>query len=153
MKYKRLRNFKINLAMLKLDQTKLKAFQKLMKEQRTKLSGLLAVKGGRALINIALMVYRLVQAKAPSKSNVRVCKDFSFKIYRLAKLSGVNFVVLYLKTCSILLQQYVARHTVKSGSRVIGSVAVSVTRSGLPRIIPRAQRVLIRRGNRKAITL
>lgn len=139
--------------MLHLDQTKLKAFQKLMREQRTKLSGLLAVKGGRALINIALMVYRLVQAKAPTKSNVRVCKSFAFEIYRLAKFSGVNFVVLYLKTCSILLQQYVAKHTARAGSRVIGGVAVSVTRSGLPRIIPRVQRVLIRRGNRKAITL
>lgn len=131
----------------------LKAFQELMKKQRTLLSGLLAVKGGRALINVALKLHRLLQAKAPTKSNVRICKDFAFKIYKLAKANSVNFVILYLKTCSIMLQQSVAKHTVKTNSREIGMVAVSATRSGLPRIIPRVHRVLIRRGNTKTITL
>lgn len=128
------------------------AFQKLMKQQRTVLSGLIAVKGGRAVINVALSLLRLLQAKAPTKSNVRICKDFAFKVYKLAKHNNVDFVVKYLKTCSIMLQQSVAKHTVKTNSREIGGVAVSATRRGLPRIIPKAQRVLIRRGNTKAIT-
>jgi len=131
----------------------LKAFQELMKKQRTLLSGLLAVKGGRAVINVALKLHRLLQAKAPTKSNVKVSKNFALKIYYLAKSNDVNFVVMYLKTCAVMLQQYVAKHTVKTNSREIGSVAVSATRCGLPRIIPRVQRVLIRRGNTKAITL
>jgi len=39
---------------------KLKAFQQLMKEQRTLLSGLIGVKSGRALINVGLKLQRLV---------------------------------------------------------------------------------------------
>lgn len=131
----------------------LKAFQELMKKQRTLLSGLLALKGGLALVNIALKVYRLVRAKAPTKSNVRICKNFAFEVHKLVKANGLTFTIMYLKTCSIMLQQFVAKHTVKSSSREIGKVAVSATRSGLPRIIPRVQRVLIRRGNVGTITV
>ena len=58
----------------------------------------------------------------------------------------------YLKTCSILLQQYVAKHEVKSSSRRIGGVAVSVTKAGLPRIIPKVQRAMIRKGDVGVIT-
>lgn len=54
--------------------------------------------------------------------------------------------------CSILLQQYVAGHS-SSSSRMIGGVAVSVTRKGLPRIIPHVQRILIRKGDVSSITL
>jgi hypothetical protein len=124
-----------------------------MKEQRTLLSGLLTVKGGRALINVGLNLLRLVLAKAPSKSNVRVIKHFTYEVFKLAKHNSNDFVIKYLKTCAILLQQYVAGHTVHSSSRTIGDVAVSVTRAGLPRILPKLQRVLIRRGNVPVITL
>jgi len=123
-----------------------------MKEQRTLLSGLLTVKGGRVLVNVGLKVLRLIQAKAPSKSSVRVLKSFSWEVYKLAKHNSVGFVILYLKTCSILLQQYVSGHTVHP-SRKDSKCAVSVTRAGLPRIIPKLQRVLIRRGNLKTIQL
>jgi len=131
----------------------LDAFRELMKKQRTLLSGLLAVKGGRALIKVVLQLLRWLQAKAPTKSDVRIAKDFAFKIYLMAKKDSVESVIKYLKTCSILLQQYVARHTEHHSTRDIGGVAVSVTRAGLPRIIPKLQRVAIRRGNKKAITL
>jgi len=64
----------------------------------------------------------------------------------------VGHLVKYLKTCSVLLQQYVARNDATTPSRRISSVAVSVTRRGLPRLIPHQQRVLIRKGNTKCIT-
>jgi len=124
-----------------------------MKKQRTLLSGLLSVKGGRALINVGLNLYRLVRAEAPSKSNVRVIKYFAYEVFKLAKFNSNDFVIKYLKTCAILLQQYVAGHTERFSSRDVGGVAVAVTRQGLPRIIPKLQRILIRRGNIRAITL
>lgn len=61
-------------------------------------------------------------------------------------------MVKYLKTCAILLQQFVSKHEVKSSSRKIGGVAVSVTKAGLPRIIPKVQRTLIRKGDVHTIT-
>jgi hypothetical protein len=52
-----------------------------------------------------------------------------------------------------MLQQYVARHENRPTTREISKVAVSCTRAGLPRIIPREARVMIRKGNVKTITL
>lgn len=56
-------------------------------------------------------------------------------------------LIKYLKTCSIMLQQHVAKDTTRPDPRSIGGIAVSRTRAGLPRIIPRLQRVHIRRGS------
>jgi len=132
--------------------TKLGLFQDLMKKQRTLLSGLITVKGGLALVGIGLNLFRLVNAKAPSKSTVKVLKYFAYRLYRLTCDSSLEFTIKYLKTCSILLQQYVSKHEDRFDSRVIGGVAVSVSRTGLPRLIPRQQRELIRRGDINTIT-
>lgn len=59
----------------------------------------------------------------------------------------------YLKTCSVLLQQYVARNDATYDGRKIGGVAVSCTRKGLPRLIPRLERIKIRKGDVNTITL
>lgn len=64
------------------------------------------------------------------------------------KKSGLNFLVNYLKTNYILLQQYVARNTTQYSSWDIGKVGVKTNRKGLPtRLIPRLQRRLIRKGD------
>jgi len=63
----------------------------------------------------------------------------------------MGFLVKYLKTASVMLQQYVARHEYIHSSREIGKVAVKSTRSGLPRLIPRLQRELIRKGHSEVI--
>jgi hypothetical protein len=52
-----------------------------------------------------------------------------------------------------LLQQYVAKNDAVFDGRKISGVAVSCTRKGLPRIIPHLERVNIRKGNVKTITL
>jgi len=68
------------------------------------------------------------------------------------KGNNIPFAIKYLKTCSVLLQQAVARHP-KQNPRIVGSVAVALTRAGLPRMIPHLQRVLIRKGQPEVIRL
>jgi len=128
-------------------------FSELMAKQKSLLNGLITVKGGLGLIGWALKLFRLVSAKAPSKSTVKVVRHFSKECFTIARCSGIGHLVKYLKTCGVLLQQYAARNDATTPSRRISSVAVSVTRRGLPRIIPAQHRVLIRKGNRQTITL
>lgn len=140
-------NFKIKS---NLDAFKL--FQDLMSKQRSSLSGRIPKNGGRAMIGWGLLLYRLIAAKAPSKSIVKILRTFAFECFRISRGSGLGHLVKYLKTCSILLQQYVAKNDATYDSRKVGGVAVSCTRKGLPRIIPRLQRRLIRKGDRNTIT-
>jgi hypothetical protein len=131
----------------------LEAFRKLLEDQKALLSDLIRVKSGLGLVNIFLKVYRLTHSKAPTKSTVRILKHFSKEVYLLHRGSGTPHVIKYLKTCSILLQQNVARHERKYDSRRVGGVAVSTTRTGLPRIIPKLQRSLIRAGDVETVRL
>lgn len=78
-------------------------------------------------------------------------KAYFKSLYLLSKGSGNPHLIKYLKTCSVLLQQYVAKDITRPNSRQVGGVAVAVTRTNLPRIIPRLQRVLIRKGDVNAI--
>jgi len=61
----------------------------------------------------------------------------------LVRHRGLRGLAIYLKACSVLLQNAVAGRRV--GCREFG-VAVSVTRSGLPRVIPSEHRRYIRGG-------
>jgi len=67
-------------------------------------------------------------------------------------LSGLGHLVKYLKTCSILLQQYVARNDITFSGHQIGKVAVKTTRKGLPRLIPQLERKRIRKGDTDCIS-
>lgn len=61
-------------------------------------------------------------------------------VRRLARRSGWLFVALYLKQCAVHLQRY---HSVLDKSTLINSsasVSVSLTRCGLPRVIPKVHR-------------
>ncbi|XLT13214.1 hypothetical protein HN51_058904 [Arachis hypogaea] len=68
---------------------------------------------------------------------------------RLGKRSGWLFLALYLKQSRVCLQRFVARDSIP----VDLSPAVSLTRSGLPRIIPSFHRRKIREGNHLVIQL
>lgn len=69
--------------------------------------------------------------------------------WRLGKRSGWLFLALYLKQCRVILQRYVA------GDKPPTSLApaVSLTRSGLPRIIPSFHRKKIREGDHSIVQL
>lgn len=59
----------------------------------------------------------------------------------MAKRSGVKYLVLYLKSSQVLLQQAVGGYRLPSTRPL--KCAVSRSRSGLPRIIPREDRLAI----------
>jgi len=64
---------------------------------------------------------------------------------------GPSGTVKYLKACYVLTMQAVGGMKIKSTQ----SLGIAVARSvdGLPRIIPRLQRDMIRRGDRKALRI
>lgn len=65
--------------------------------------------------------------------------------------SGRPGLVLYLKACNVLLMQSTGGMILK-GTRDLG-VAVSRTSDGIPRIIPRVMRNMIRQGDRNALRI
>lgn len=67
----------------------------------------------------------------------------------LAKSNGVPYVVRYLKACSVLLQQSRGGYRYSS-TRDLG-LAVSRTKSGIPRVIPAIHRRLIYKDRRYVI--
>lgn len=126
-------------------------YQQILDKKKSLLSDQVTRKGGLGLINWFLQVKRLIQAKAPTKSDVKICKHFALMCYKIYKKSGLTFLVKYLKTCYVLLQQYVSRNLTVYSAWEVGSVGVKTNRKGLPRCIPRLQRTLIRRGDTKTI--
>lgn len=69
-------------------------------------------------------------------------------IHKLYKSGGFPYIVKYLKTSSVLLQQSVAG--LRAPGQPLGA-AVSTTRQGIPRIIPRELRARIRSRDRQVI--
>jgi len=74
-------------------------------------------------------------------------------LQKLSRTSGNNGVVKYLKVAHVMLIQSLPGSELKHNSREIGKVAVSATRDGLPRLIPRAARQRIRQGDPTTIRL
>lgn len=72
---------------------------------------------------------------------------FSQKVCHLKRKSGLLFVALYLKTCAVSLQKFYGESTYSHG---LLSPKVSLTRCGLPTIIPSFHRKVIRRRDSRA---
>lgn len=70
------------------------------------------------------------------------------QVIRMGRKSGWLFVALYLKQASTCLMQYYAVDSPSSPSEL--SVPISLTRSGLPRIIPPYHRKMIRLRNERS---
>lgn len=100
----------------KFDPRGLEAFKAILERQKALISELASVKSGLGLVKYLLRIRRLIEAKAPTKSDVKVIKYFCKEVFRLVKGGGIPFAILYLKVCSILLQQYVAKHTNRASS-------------------------------------
>jgi len=89
-----------------------------------------------------------------TRGNVKACAFFAKKCEWLYTKGGTKGLVLYLKTCSVLLMQGLPSSSSKYSSRDIQKgVAVSATGDGLPRIIPRDHRHRIRSGDPRYIRL
>jgi len=67
--------------------------------------------------------------------------SFVREVRQIQKRSGLLFLALYLKQCGVCLQRYYALSHDKHQTL---SVSVSLTRSGIPRIIPSVLRKHIR---------
>nr|WMB96591.1 hypothetical protein [Solanum melongena]WMB96956.1 hypothetical protein [Solanum melongena]WMB97168.1 hypothetical protein [Solanum aethiopicum] len=67
--------------------------------------------------------------------------DFVFKVRTMKRRSGLLFTALYLKQCAVCLQRYYA-DSYKASDQL--SVPISLTRCGIPRIIPSVLRKHIR---------
>lgn len=109
-------------------------------------SGMLSRKGGRALINYLNKMVILLRGNL-TPSYVRIVIAFLREVVHLYRKSGVVFVVKYLKACQILLMQSVSESPDRAPGQAFGA-AVARTRKGLPRIIPKAHRSLIRSGSK-----
>lgn len=104
--------------------------------------GMIARNGGRPLITWFDKLGRTVVGT--SRDWILSYKAFAKFVHKLYSRGGLKYVVIYLKACSVLLQQSVG------GQRLVATqalgCAVSRTISGLPRVIPSAhrQRILMR---------
>lgn len=76
-------------------------------------------------------------------------RDFAKLLWKLGRRGGLKYVVIYLKACSVLLQQSVGGQRLLA-TQALGA-AVSRTKSGLPRVIPSAHRIRILRRERDVL--
>lgn len=98
-----------------------------------------AFEGTRRLVGLLIRV-QLVLANRPSVEVGLAAISFARSVLYMVRKSSLLTTALYLKLCSVVLQRYygpVIREKV--------SVAISLTRTGLPRIIPKYHRQVIRR--------
>lgn len=103
---------------------------------------------GRSLVNILLCGILPVVTRLRGH-HVQDIYNFLRQCSKLAKRSGVKYLVLYLKASQVLLQQSVGGYII-SDTRLL-KVAVSRSRSGLPRLIPSRNRLNILNGSRSEI--
>lgn len=104
------------------------------------------------LMQPLLSVLRLSIGKV-TKNHILALSLFARFCSRIAFHRGVRGLTLYLKVAHVLLMQGLPKSQMKPSSRDIGKVAVSVSRDGLPRLIPKDHRNLIRRGDVNTIRL
>lgn len=73
--------------------------------------------------------------------------DLSRKVYRLSRKSGLLYTALHLKQCSVALQRYYGGNPIINEAM---TVRIALTRTGLPCIIPRHLRKIIRLRNERS---
>jgi len=111
-----------------------------------KMNVMASVKRGRSLIKVGLSL-ALVIGLHPTPSRVRLVINFLRRLSIMFKHNGPKGACLTLKVCDVILQQSLGGMRVKD----IGLLKVRVARNhaGMPRLIPREIRELIRRGDYK----
>jgi len=107
-------------------------FIKALADKVSVVNGMVQRNLGRPLINLFIRIgYSVVGV---NKSYVRVYKEYAFFVYKLYAKGGLKYVVIYLKACSVLLQQAAGGQRLSS-TQLLGA-AVARTKSGIPRVIP-----------------
>jgi hypothetical protein len=107
------------------------------------LNAMLKVKLGRPALKHILSMVSLLGRRV-NLSVVKVCLTTLARLYTLRKKGGNTFLVLYLKGCYSLLQQYIGGQRLHDltpfGARI------GRTHGGCPSIIPAIHRRRIRQG-------
>nr|QDH88261.1 MAG: RNA-dependent RNA polymerase [Mitovirus sp.] len=114
------------------------------------LSAAISVKRGRPLYKGMILFITLVVGRM-SKSNVCTIIRFVAHCSRLAKHSGMPFLVYTLKASSIVLMQSCGGMRVQSLNPLRCRFARA--KDGLPKVIPVHHRIAIRRGDRAVIRM
>nr|QDH87755.1 MAG: RNA-dependent RNA polymerase [Mitovirus sp.] len=109
------------------------------------ITGMLSRNAGRPLVNHMLNMVLLLRGSV-TPSYVRVVISYVRFLVHLYRHGGTKFVVIYLKAATIILMQVVSGQVERFPPQSFGA-AVARTRSGLPRLIPKAHRALIRGGS------
>jgi len=106
-------------------------------------NSLITRNGGRSLINYFIKIIGFIYSHL-TKSNVTLICYFAFWLHRLVKHNGTKGAVIKLKACQVLLMQSVASYRIHDISEL--KVRVNRTKGGgIPRVIPRLERIRIRK--------
>lgn len=105
--------------------------------QVDKLDDIIRVKAGSALYLI-FKNFKYIAGGSISKHFLKEAKILALKLQSIRKDQGTKGLTLFLKSCSITLQQSLSKYRIKDVTLV--GPRVSRTRSGLPRIISRHHR-------------
>lgn len=114
------------------------------------INGLLMRNHGRGLIKHLLKVVDVLRLHRTA-SDVKLVSYFAFWAVKIAASQGMRGLVLHLKTCQVLTQQAVGQYRVSDLADLKRRVKRS--RTGFPLVIPRAQRILLRKGDGHAVKL
>jgi len=115
------------------------------KQMVPKFSGVFSVKAGKALVNHFNRMLYLLRGGL-TIGYIKVFVVYARFLSHLYLTTNMKYVVKYLKTAQICLMQSVAKQPTKNPSQVFGA-AISCTKTGLPRVIPKAHRAHIRNGS------
>lgn len=108
------------------------------------MNGLIKVKLGRPMLKVLLLLPPVIGLKR-NLSLIKVTITYLAYVHRLYKGGSMRFVIVYLKACHTLLQQFLGGQRL-SDTGPFGA-RVSRTRGGLPRVIPVLHRKRIQSGD------
>jgi len=106
----------------------------------SKFDDILRVKAKTA-ISLLFLKFKLIAGGSLSKVFIKESQVIAVKLNKLYLDQGIKGLTLFLKSCSIALQQSCAGYRIDNMTLV--GPRVSRTKQGLPRIIPRTHRLLI----------
>lgn len=107
-----------------------------------------SVKRGQYLARLLINLIPVLGLHTTS-AKVRSIYSFLAKLYQLFRNNGAKGACLTLKVYAVILQQSIGGHVVRDLTGL--KFRVSRTRAGLPRIIPRVHREMIRKGDFRMI--
>jgi len=103
-------------------------------------NAMISVKGGRPLVNHILRMCSLIGLDK-SLGLVKVIITFMNFCFKYIKHNGLKGLVIYLKACTVILQQASGKHKLQSMNGL--NIRFARTRSGYPRVIPILHRTRI----------